>query len=374
MVRPGERINILLLGVDGGLAEDDAGKSVGQIEDGYRRTDTILLLSFDPEQHQVGVISIPRDTQVEIPGHGVQKIAHAHAYGGPGLVMETVEGFLGVPVHHYIRTNFQGFARIIDALGGVEFTVERRMQYDDPEQNLHIDLRPGRQVINGEKAIQLVRFRRYPNGDIGRVEVQQKFLKALLDKVFNTGTILKLPSLAKEISRYVTTDLKPAQILSLATNGMHVKQDDIHWGMIPGHDAMQGGLSYWIADTRGTQKVVAELVRGLDYEANGNVRVELLNGSGVAGLGRKLSVLLEGQGFKVVRVADADRSDYDATRIYYHSNTNPNLNNITRSLMYLVDSPRVYKDYKEDGSGAVPGADVTVVIGRDVAKSKIGGS
>jgi len=369
VARPGERINILLLGVDGGLTEDDEGKVTGQIKDNFRRTDTMLLLSFDPEEHTVGIISIPRDTRVLIPGHGWQKIAHAHAFGGPGLAMETVEAFLGVPVHHYVRTNFEGFSHIIDALGGVEFTVERRLHYEDPLQNLYIDLKPGRQLIDGEKAIQLLRFRSYPNGDIGRVEVQQKFLKALLDKVFDTGIILKLPSLAREISRYVTTDLKPGEILSLATSGMRVKREAIRWGVVPGHDQMIGGLSYWIADNNGTQRLVGELVRGVDLEASSHVTLEILNGTDVPGLAGQLATYFQNQGFKVVRTANADRSDYAETRIYYHRQDDPSLNNVPRALLYLVESPKIYKAY---GDGFA--ADVTIILGRDLAKTRLGGN
>ena len=171
-----ERINILLLGIDDGDSE--------AAETEPKRTDAIILLSFDPANNKVSVLSIPRDTKVILPGHkDPEKINAAYAYGGAVMAKQTVANLLRVPIHYYALANWQGFIDIVNLIGGVDIYVDKDMYYEDPYADLVIDIKHGYQHMDGVTAGKYVRFRKDELGDIGRVQRQQKFLKAAAEQI-----------------------------------------------------------------------------------------------------------------------------------------------------------------------------------------------
>ena len=159
---------IMLMGVD--RRADDVGRS-----------DTLMVVAIDEDDNRAALLSVPRDTRVAITGHGYDKINHAYAFGGRELTQKIIEQFLGVPIHHYVLIDTRAFERIIDAVGGVDINVEKRMFYEDPWDDnggLVIDLYPGEQHLDGYGAEQYVRYRD-GEGDLGRIRRQQKFMGAL---------------------------------------------------------------------------------------------------------------------------------------------------------------------------------------------------
>jgi polyisoprenyl-teichoic acid--peptidoglycan teichoic acid transferase len=156
-------VNILVMGIDQGLdTEPEKGSSKGPSDMLRSRSDTMLLVRLDPDAHKAKALTIPRDTQVTIPGMGVEKINAANWKGGPELASEVVSQTLnGVSVDRYIRVSTLAFIDLVDVMGGVEVFVPQRMKYDDFTQKLHIDLQPGLQTLNGQQAQGFVRFRRY---------------------------------------------------------------------------------------------------------------------------------------------------------------------------------------------------------------------
>lgn len=242
-------LNILLLGVDQRTNEPT-------------RADTIVLVSLDLDENKVHLLSIPRDTRVEIPSKGEgQKINHARAYGGPSLIVDTVEKFLDVPVHYYIETNFTGFERIIDVLGGITLNVECKMYF--PEEG--IDLVAGLQKLKGHDALSYVRWRGDGRGDIGRIERQQKFFQALSNQALRFSTIWKIPDLLDEVNKQVKTDLSVAKMLTLANKFKDYKNLELNAVMVPGDAETINGGSYWIADKKALKKIIDEI-----YEGTGN--------------------------------------------------------------------------------------------------------
>lgn len=219
------------------------------------RADTLMLVFLDPAADHIGVLSIPRDTYAYVPGYGETKIAHAHAYGGPELAMEAVEGLLGVPVDHYVEVNFDGFAAIVDTLGGIEIDVDRRMYY--PEEG--INLKPGRQRLNGKDALAFVRFRGYPEGDIERIRHQQRFLMALVDEALSLKGILKSPELIQKLYTYVKTDLSLGEMLTLAKALRGLDSGSVSMAMLPGTPRYLNGVSYWVPDPAEVQATLASL-------------------------------------------------------------------------------------------------------------------
>ena len=203
----GQRLNVLLLGIDAREGETNT------------RTDTIILASVDPKTKQMSLLSIPRDTRVYIPKHGYDRINSAAVYGGPEMTMEVVSDLLGIPLKYYVLVDFNGFKNIVDTLGGVTLEVEQDMYHYDPTDNYayHIDLKKGLQRLDGDKALQYVRYRGYAMGDIDRTAHQQKFLIALGKEVLQPSTILKLPSLVPTINKYVKTNLSLSDMMKLAS-------------------------------------------------------------------------------------------------------------------------------------------------------------
>ena len=158
MMASGDKTVVMLMGVD--EREGDVGRS-----------DTLMIATLDPKKKKAAILSIPRDTRVKIQGHGFDKINAAYAYGGHKLTQNTVENLLGVEMEHYVLINVNAFTKIIDAIGGVDINVEKRMYYEDPWDDnggLVINLYPGQQHMDGKTAITYVRYRD-EEGDIGRI-------------------------------------------------------------------------------------------------------------------------------------------------------------------------------------------------------------
>ncbi|MCS6830530.1 MAG: LCP family protein [bacterium] len=211
-------------------------------------TDTIIVATVDFEKKAVYALSIPRDTRADIPGHRTFKVNAAYAWGGLETARRTVENLLGVTIDRVVLVRLDGFKRIVDLLGGVEIDVEKNMHYVDRKQRLYIHLRKGYRLLDGEKALQYVRFRHDPLGDLGRIHRQQKFLKALASKMFQWQEIDKLPELTRQIMEQIETDMTTREVLHLARFGKELPPERIFMGVLPGQPQDINGLSYYIPD------------------------------------------------------------------------------------------------------------------------------
>ncbi len=235
---------VLVLGVD--ERPDDPGRS-----------DTIFLVRVG--DGQVRALSIPRDTLVSIEGHGEGKVNSAYTYGGPELAMQTVSELLDLPIDGYVKVNLVGFRQMVDLIGGVPFNVDRAMQYEDPYDGLVINLEPGEQVLDGEKAEQYVRFRHDEIGDdLGRIGRQQAFLKAAAKQALRPSNLPKLPNLLLTASRYVETDLTTTEQLRLAKEGFLAQQANaVVQETLPGQSDYVGDLSFYLPDEAELERLVA---------------------------------------------------------------------------------------------------------------------
>lgn len=220
-------LHILLIGVDQEKIDENGEKE-------RPRTDTMLLMIFSPAYHKLGVFSIPRDSLVEIPGFGTDRINMAYVYGGYPLTKQMVEEVTGLPIHRYAMINFEGFKELVDLVGGVEITVDKRMLYTDQSAGLKIDLEPGKQVLMGEDALGYVRFRRDKLGDITRIQRQQEFLKALAGKLRQEGMIAKVFSILKIARKNLKTDLKPTEIVALYRLSRRLDLSEVLITTLPG--------------------------------------------------------------------------------------------------------------------------------------------
>lgn len=241
---------VLLMGVDGTDVLQEKGL----------RTDTIMLAKANFETGDINILSIPRDSRVEVNGK-MDKINHAHSYGGPGLAIKTVEDFLDLDIDYYVKVDFSGVKEIVDAIGGVELDVPVRMKYNDPTAKppLRINLQPGLQTLDGQKAHDYLRFRRYPEGDVGRVKAQQYFMKELAKQVLKPSNIFNLDKLIKTYYDYVDTNIPMSKMLKYSMSAGKLDTENLRTEMVPGEGRYIGDVSYYIYDEVGKEQIVDEL-------------------------------------------------------------------------------------------------------------------
>lgn len=245
--------NILLLGVDSNGPNTLPFSGV--------RSDTIVILNIDNHSKSINAISVPRDSKVYISdGHGIQKINAAYAIGGIELTKKTIEETLGIKIHNYIVINSEGVKRLIDKIGGVPIYIDQNMNYDDYSANLHIHLKKGNYVLNGEEAEGYLRFRKDILGDIGRVHRQQKFLNAIIEKLKSPEILKQVPEALKIANLYSRTDLNLYQMSQYVAMLSDLDLNKVEFVMLPGAPNKKGIVSYWILDPDKTQQVINRLI------------------------------------------------------------------------------------------------------------------
>lgn len=244
--RKNETVNLLVLGLD----EEE------------KRTDVILLMNYSLNDGKLNILSVPRDTKVYIKGRA-EKINALYAFGGVPAISGCIRKITGLSADYYITLNFKGFRKIIDTLGGVVFDVPINMHYDDPAQNLHIHLNKGRQVLNGKQAEGLVRFRKgnngnigYEDGDIGRIKVQQEFIKALIHQKLKFRYISKADEIFAILKEYMKTNIEISDVRYYLEGIKNFDYEQISSYTLPGDSVFQNGLWYFIYDKTKTQQLI----------------------------------------------------------------------------------------------------------------------
>jgi polyisoprenyl-teichoic acid--peptidoglycan teichoic acid transferase len=248
-------VNVLVMGVD----------RTGTDKQGLNgNSDTMLLVQFQPpmgkvESGKVQALSLPRDTLVEIPGYGRDKLNAANAYGGPALAAQTVSQLFDgeVSFDRYVRIDTQGLIELVDALGGVEVNIAKSMHYRDRTQNLTIDFEPGKQRLQGQKLQEYLRFRNDELGDIGRVQRQQAVLKQLKAQLLHPATILRMPQILHVAQQNLDTNLSMAEILALLGFMQSNQGFKLQTTMLPGRFSRPGEYkrSYWVPDRAEIQQL-----------------------------------------------------------------------------------------------------------------------
>nr|WP_275589231.1 LCP family protein [Sporohalobacter salinus] len=335
---------------------------------GRTRTDVIMVASLNLESGKLGLFSLPRDTKVEIPGKDEDhKLNAAYAYGGPELVVKTVEKLLKVPIDYYVNTDFDGFREIVDTLGGVEVNVEKRLKYIDQAGGLYIDIPAGRQTLFGQEALEYIRFRHDKLGDIGRINRQHKFLKALLKKIYNPKVLLDAPELLRHIKDNVETDLPWLDSLKVVTKVVKVLKDldqnKVEMVTLPGKAAYIDGISYWIPNQMLMNRVVDSLINSKEYIDNSKLDILVLNGNGKQGAAHQIEDLLSSSGYNVVQVRNADNFNYVQTWIYFKSKASKEAQELAK---YLKGTPVKWDDVddKQD-SDIQKEADIKIILGEN---------
>lgn len=245
--------NILLLGVDSNGPNTLPYSNV--------RSDSMIIINIDMHTKSINALSIPRDSKVYLAeDHGVQKINSAYALGGIELTKKTIEETFGIRIHNYVIVNSEGIKKLIDAIGGVPIYVDQNLHYNDYSGKLFINLSKGHHVLTGAQAEGYIRFRKDALGDIGRVHRQQKFIKALIEKIKSPEAIRKIPEALKIASLYTRTDLNLYQMSQYAAMAREIDLNKVEFVMLPGEPNKKGIVSYWILDPEKTQKIINRLI------------------------------------------------------------------------------------------------------------------
>lgn len=379
-----DRINILLMGLD--YRDWESG-------DGPPRTDSMMLVTIDPITKSAGMLSIPRDLWVEIPGFEHNRINTAYFLGesyrlpggGPGLAMDTASNLLGVRVEYYALIEFSAFEKMIDEIGGVEVLVPERMKIS-PLGRPSLWLDPKGYRLDGPEALAYARARKTAGGDFDRAQRQQQVILAVRDQILEVNMVpallAKAPALYRELTAGIHTNLSFDQMVALGLLAMQIDLDDVSKGVIAPPDMVQlethfdgaqvlkpipdairvmrdeiftgtGAIAPSIPETEATEAAKIE-----------NARLSILNGAGIEGLATDTSEFLTQQGLNVVEISNADRHDYDKSRVIVHSPEFP------YTLRYLSDLLGLSEGQILRPVHPLPDVDLQVILGWDWANSR----
>lgn len=358
--------------------------------EGAPRTDTMILLTVDPLARTAGILSIPRDLWVNIPGgfnyeriNTAYSLGEAYKYpdgGGPGLAMATVEELLGVPIDYYAQIDFGAFVRFIDEIHGIKIDVKEKMKVDPLGDNNVKTLRPGVQTLNGELALAYARTRKTEGGDFDRAQRQQQVILAIRDRILSADILPTLirnaPSLYQELSTGVHTNLTLEQVIKLAWLAQQIPEENIKRGVIgppdqvllvksPDGDDVLKPISEKIRELRdsiffeaGPASPVANMQPSEVIQAE-NAKLTVLNGTATAGLAARTSDYLKGLGYNVSETGNAEQI-YANTTLFDYTGKPYTLKFLSQQMN--ISPNRIFSRY--DPTSPV---DVVLILGNDWA-------
>lgn len=382
-----EPFYLLLMGTDGSSDRESSEEFAGD----QFRSDSIMLTRIDPVGKKVTLVSVHRDTLVDMGEYGQNKLNAAHALGGAALAVQTVSELAGVPISHYAEINFDGFKDVVDALGGVEVDVP--MEIDDQDAGGHLDAGP--QTLNGDQALILCRARHaydeFGDGDSYRAANQRLVLAAIAKKLL-AADVATMASTVQALSQYVTTDLEITDIIGIAQAMQGLDPaTDIYSGMEPTTSEYIGGIWYEINDAEAWKTMMERVDQGLPPtdqdvvdEASGTIlastgsgqltndngdlsgggasqmrqgTVAVRNGNGVSGAGSQAAERVESLGY-TVESGNADSFDYERTMIVYDDASD------AERAQEIAEALGVGQPQQNDGSYLFD-SDFLVVLGAD---------
>jgi LCP family protein required for cell wall assembly len=366
--KPGEPFYILLMGIDTRPSDNAPARS-----------DSLILARIDPQQKRIAMISIPRDSRVDIPGHKTFKINSAMQLGGPSLAIQTVTQLTGVPISHFMAVDFNGFKDLVDAIGGVYVTVPEaindRAAANWDRKAAHVPA--GYQKLDGKHALTFVRARhQYADQDYSRMKNQQSFIKALGKQTLQIQNAFKINLIIEAALKNMTTDMNVQDILNLAADFSGMKPNGIETATMPSDPKYIGGVSYVIVNREKMDAMIKRFESGkpLDSEkakaaqdatlnaaAGGldpaTVTLAVRNGVGKKGVANDAAAAMKGYGFQVKEIGNTAKPVYGQTLVIYKGSDPSKAATVKAKLGFgqLVAARGMYSFT----------TDVLLVVGRD---------
>jgi LCP family protein required for cell wall assembly len=298
---------------------------------GGERGDVIMLVRLDATSGEARILSVPRDLWVDIPGFGEDKINAAFTYGGPSLMVQTIRENLGIEVNHYVEIDFVGFIDMVNELGGIEITFPHPAR--DKNSGLNIDA--GAQILDGEQALAFARSRKYEEyqgdqwvsvdaSDLGRAARQQQVVQAILSELKSPASIAEAGEIAGSMAENMTVDanLAASSIGSLAWDFRGVITGGLEGQTLPVFGDTVGGASVVKADEPEASATIEGFLTGIMPVDRGPIRVQVLNGNGVAGAAGEMSDRLADAGYEIAGVGNAEEKDYSVTTVLVPEGSN----------------------------------------------------
>lgn len=309
-----EPVNILLLGMDIGDPKQVDNVSI-------KRTDTIMVLNYNPTNKKLNVVSIPRDTLININDRNA-KINAAYAIGGYTKIKSEAENLLNIKINYIAKIDYNAFREIIDAIGGVEMKIERNMIYDDEGQKLHINFKAGETVnLDGKKAEEFFRWRKnndgsgFANGDLDRIENQQKFISKVVDKCTSPFILFRIPSIMSAIGDNIETNMPSTKILSYGLKFMNIKKENMTMVTAAGTPKTINGESFLIFDKNANKDIISSLSSSAVSKnisvntSKDDIRIKILNGTKISGLAAKAKSELNKAGYTKIDTGNTELDD-----------------------------------------------------------------
>ncbi len=359
-------INILVMGIDR-VPSAEVGSELAF----SGRSDTMLVVRFQPLDHSLRILSIPRDSRIKLPSGAYAKINSANVRGGVDFTQEVIQDNLeGIVVDKYVRVTTDAFTELVDLIGGVEVYVPQEMKYTDKTQGLYIDLKQGKQVLNGDQAEQFARFRNDTLGDIGRVQRQQILLKAFQKKMQSPQAILKIPQALKLLQERIDTDLTQEEMLSLASFCLGLEKKDIRMVLLPGRAStpQEYRLSYWLISERGKNEVIKQYLEVESDSSNSSldsqksplrIRIAIQNATPNPEVAKTVARFLVDQGFRNVYLSSDSMIPTKKTQIIVQKGDY----NSAQMIQRILD----LGELEASSTGDIT-SDITIRVGIDAEK------
>lgn len=248
-------IVFVLAGIDTEGGNSEKGDTLRGV-----RSDTMLLVKANFVTGKVDIVSLPRDSRVPIKGK-LDKLTHAHSYGGVELMMETIREFTGVKVDKFVRVDYRAVKTIVDAIGGIEINITEPMEYHDTTtgKELHISFQPGVQTLDGQASMEYLRYRSYQEGDIQRVKNQQYFLTEFIKQTIAKVGITNIGSIITTYFNNVYTNIPMRDMLDLGLMLDKVDLNGIETNTLPGQGQYIDNISYFVLDEYETRQMLERL-------------------------------------------------------------------------------------------------------------------
>ncbi|SFC30551.1 LCP family protein [Clostridium uliginosum] len=349
-------INILLLGMDIG--------DPTQVENtAIKRTDTIMVLNYNPDNKKMQIVSIPRDTLIEVNGKNF-KINAAYAIGKEQRIKTEVEKLLSINVNYIVKIDYNAFREFIDSIGGINMNIERNMIYDDEGQNLHINFKAGETVkLDGKKAEEFFRWRKnndgsgLANGDLDRIENQQKFISKVVDKCTSPTILFKIPSIIKALGDNIETNMPGSRVISYGLKFMRINSKNMTMKTAQGVPKTINGESFLVFDKNSNKDLITSLSSSggsTEDLSKKDITVKILNATKINGLAAGLKQQLNNLGYRRIDTGNIEIRDDSVI-----------LSNNEVIIKMLTEDLNVEKHEEKPEKAEYKDYDIVIILGKD---------